>query len=242
MIEVDDKQFTKIIKELFKYYCYKTKCNLNIVFEEKNDKYFYTFNYTENTSVYNFTKIIQKDYPQYFNVDWLFDYFNFQFTKWTGVLELKQQSKELLELKLHWIFGKKALTSFLNKTKQQMYFYHSKFFPIYQIKKEDIVSFLVKKNLIKESANTSIEDDTIITFNPLNIEEENLKKLKYNKIEGFYICLEYTTLFKYSSNFCKECTFKLNCKKFLRKTYPKLHQKRLARELTKKRLKENESK
>lgn len=224
---IDITKLAPILKGCFLFYSYKIG---NFILDIRGEKT-YKFDYTENTSLYNFANSLKEKNPQYLNIEWLFDYFNAQFTYWSFIKEQKEKNGTFYQIKLHWVLGKKALNRYLTRTQKDIYFYHSKFYPTYDIKKEDLIEFLRVKGFIKEEEDVIIEEDKIIKINPLQDKEEKIKNRYFNKIEGFYLCINYTTLFKYNSSFCKECNYKNKCKKLLKKTYPKIYQKRLANKI-----------
>lgn len=207
-LKLREDKLSLIFKEIFLYYIKKIDCSVVN----------YRFNYTENISLDNFCKEILNNRKQYININWIFDFFNYQFTYWDFIKREKEKSGESLKIMLHWIIGSKALNRYLNRTNKDTYFYHSVFFPKYNIKKEDIINFLIDKGLIEDLQEIQI----------LNNIEEEYKKINFGKIEGFYNCINYTTLFKFNSPICSKCIYKNNCKVLLKKTYPDLYQKRLS--------------
>lgn len=218
-----------ILKECFLFYSFKID---NCYYNEIGEKT-YNFNYTENTSLYNFANFLKEKNPHYLTVDWLFDYFNTQFTYWSFIKDSKERDNgEKYYIMLHWVLGQKALKRYLAKTKKDTYFYHSNFYPKYEIKKDNLIEALrIKGFIIEEEDSTIVEEDKLITINPLKDSEERQKKKLHNTIEGFYICLNFTTLFKFNSPLCMSCVYKNACKKQLKMRYPNLYQKRFANKL-----------
>lgn len=232
IVSLDINKVPSILKECFLFYSFKIGNYLPSVNNEKK----YVFNYTENSSLYNFANFIKEKKEYFLTINWLFDYFNYQFCYWNFVKEEKEKNnKEIYLIQLHWILGKKALKRYDSRTSKDSYFYHSSFFPKFQIKKNDLIDFLEeKKCLIIERKD---EEDKEIKFNTINKKEENIKAKKYNTLDGFNLCLNFTTLFKFESSYCKKCNWKDNCKKILKNTYPKIYQKRVAQKVIKNRLK-----
>lgn len=235
---LDTEKFHLILKECFLFYSFKIgNCTYNTLGEK-----IYKLNYTESTSLYNFTKFLKDKHQEYLNIDWLFDYFNYQFTYWDFIRTSKlKDSKEYL-INLHWVIGQKALKRYLTRTKKDTYYYNSVFYPKYIIKKQELIDFLNIKNFIEEKEDeTVLEEDRVIIINPLNKEEEALKLQKYNTNEGFFLCLSFTTLFKFNSDTCINCIFKNKCKSVLKQKYPVLYQKRFANKiiLQRRKLEEN---
>ena len=239
MIKINQDKISYILKECFCFYSFKIG---NVLFSSDNKAYINKFNYTENTSLYNFSNFLKEKNNQYLTIDWLFDYFNFQFTYWSFIKESKNKNGDYnFLIMLHWVLGKKALKRYLNKTSKDTYFYHSNFYPKYNINKNDLIELLENKQYLVVEKEDIIEEDKIILINPLNYKEEENKKRKYNTIEGFFICQQYTTLFKFNSNLCKNCKFKINCKKILKNNYPILYQKRFANKIIMERKKREEN-
>lgn len=231
-------KFSLILKECFLFYSFKIDNCIYTTLKEKT----YKFNYTENTSLYNFSKFLKEKNPQYLTIDWLFDYFNYQFTYWSFVRDSNIKNNPDYLINLHWILGQKALKRYLARTKKDTYYYQSVFFPKYEIRKNDLIELLnSKKFLIEIQDETILEEDKVVQINPLNIREENIKEKKLNTIEGFYSCISFTTLFKYNSKICLSCKYKSNCKTLLRKKYPALYQKRFANKMILQRKKEEEN-
>jgi hypothetical protein len=231
------EKFPLILKECFLFYSFKID---NCIYTNLGEKT-YKFNYTENTSLYNFAKFLKDKNPQYLTIDWLFDYFNYQFTYWSFVRESKIKEDPKYLINLHWILGQKALKRYLARSKKDTYYYNSVFYPKYEIKKNDLINILNLKDFIREiEEETYLEEDKVIQVNPLNKEEELNKEKKLNTIEGFYFCLNYTTLFKYNSNVCLRCTYKVTCKNLLKKRFPILYQKRFANKMMLQRKKEED--
>lgn len=227
IIALDIDKIPTILKECFLFYSYKIHNYIVCI----DGKIKYELNYTENSALYNFAKFLRENKKHYLTIEWLFDYFNYQFSYWNFIKENKEKNGGLYLIQLHWVLGKKALKRFDEKTQKDTYFYHSNFFPKFQIKKDDLINKLKEKNLleIKEEK----EKDKVIIFNKLNKKEEELKQKKLNTIEGLQICLNFTTLFKFDSPICKICNYNIPCKKILKKTYPKLFQKRVAQKFVK---------
>ena len=231
IVNLNVDKIPSILKECFLHYSYKINNCITTISGSKQ----YTFNYTENSSLYNFANFIKENKAHYLTIDWLFDYFNYQFSYWNFIKEEKEKNGGLYLIQLHWILGKKALKRFDSRSNKDSYFYHSNFFPKFQIKKEDIVEALDKKGLV-EIKDDSEEEDKSELLNELNKKEEQYKKLKYGTIEGFNICLNFTTLFRFDSELCQKCKYKTNCKKTLKVNYPKLHQKRIAQKFIRNRI------
>lgn len=230
-IELNKNKIPLILKEFFMFYSFRiNNCKI-----DSFGKKYYKLNYTENTSLYNFSKFLKNEKSQYLNIDWLFDYFNIQFTYWDFIRSNKEKNGEKYFIMLHWILGKKALKRYLNRSSRDTYFYHSSFFIKYEIKKSELLEDLKNKNFIIENKENFIEKDKIININPLISQEEILKKEKYNTLEGFYICQEFTTLFRFNSNLCLKCINKIRCKKQLKNRFSELYQKRLANKIILKR-------
>lgn len=195
-----------ILKECFIYYSNKIKNPIS------------KFDYTEVTSLKNFSKYLIDNKEYFLNINWIFEYFNYQFCYWNYIKEEKEKkTKEVYKIKLHWILGQKALYRYNHKNRSSSYFYHTIFFPKFNIRREDLIEFLLEKKIISKIKKKS----------KLNIKEESIKKIKYNTIEGFSLCINFTTLFTFKSDLCNNCKFKLNCKKILKNNYPKIFQKRL---------------
>ena len=73
--------------------------------------------------------MLSEKHKEYISVDWLFDYFNYQFTYWSFYKTQKEKLGEQdVKICANWVLGKKALTRFLSKTQRDSYFYHSVFF------------------------------------------------------------------------------------------------------------------
>lgn len=222
-LTLDADKLPKILKECFLLYSF----NIGNCFYEKNGEKRYRFNYTENTSLTNFSKLLIQKSPQYLNLNWIFDYFNYQFTYWDFIFQQKKDKGEDYLIQLHWILGQKALKRFLSRTDKDTYFYHSSFYPKYKINREDLFKLFEKYNFFVETEDKEgIEKKEQKLF--LNDVEENIKKRKYNTLEGFYLCQEFSTLFKYNSPLCKKCNYKDICKKELKKNFPDLFSKRFA--------------
>lgn len=234
-IYLDIDKVPTILKECFLFYSFNIKNYLPTIDNKKQ----YNFNYTENSSLYNFANFIKENKKYYLNIDWLFDYFNYQFTYWSFIKESKEKNGGIYIIQLHWILGKKALKRFDNKTSKDSYFYHSNFFPTYQIKKENLIEWLEKKECLRVEDFDLEDKKKLEALNTLNKKEENFKEKKYNTIEGFNICLNFTTLFRFDSILCKRCNFKSKCKRILKNNYPKLYQKRISQKIIRNRL-ENE--
>ena len=224
MIKLKEDKLPKILKECFIYYSYQIN---NI---RKGAKY--KFNYTENTSLYNFVNILQKEFPQYKTIDWLFDYFNFQFNLWDFIKASNEaKTGKSYKIMLHWMLGKKGLNRFLKKDSKDEYFYHSSFLPKYNIRKKDLINHLDNLDLLVIENKISNSKDVVMVINPLIDREEREKKKYFNTTRGFYNCLQETTLFKFISPSCKKCKFKSSCRKVLRREYPTLYQKRFANKI-----------
>lgn len=227
VVLLDINKIPSILKECFLLYSFKIHNYIISI----DGKIKYNFNYTENSALYNFSKFLKDNKKYYLTIDWLFDYFNYQFSYWNFIKESKEKNGGFYAIQLHWVLGKKALKRFDEKTQKDIYFYHSSFFPKFKIKKEDLIKKLQEKELLEIEEEK--EDDKIIVFNNLNKREEEIKQKRYNTIEGFQVCLNFTTLFKFNSPSCKNCFYKENCKKVLKKNYPKIFQKRVAQKLIK---------
>lgn len=226
IFSLNENKIPSILKECFLYYSYAIN-NCIIIKGEKQ----YKFNYTENSSLYNFANFIKENKAHYLNIDWLFEYFNYQFTHWNFFKEKKEESGASCLVQLHWILGKKALKRFNEKTSKDSYFYHSSFFPKFKIKKDDLINVLESKNLIE--VKEEYEEDNKVIQNKLNKNEEQYKKIKYNTLEGFNLCINFTTLFRFDSELCQKCKYKKSCKKILKKNYPRMYQKRIVQNFAK---------
>ena len=222
VVVLNTDKIPSILKECFLFYSYKIHNYIISI----DGKVKYDFNYTENSALYNFANFLKENKKHYLTIDWLFDYFNYQFSYWNFIKESKEKDGGLYLIQLHWILGKKALKRFNEKTQKDSYFYHSNFFPKFQIKKEDLIEVLQNKNLLETEEEEEV--DKIIIFNGLNKREEELKQKRYNTIEGLEICLNFTTLFRFDSPLCENCNYRMSCKKTLRKNFPKIFQKRVA--------------
>jgi len=218
---INEEKLHLVLKECFLFYSKR-------ITESSNNKRTFPLNYTETTSIYNFSKYLKDKHKEYISLDWIFDYFNYQFTYWDWWKVQKEKNGNDSTIMANWVLGQKALKRFLSKTQKDSYFYHSSFFSKYKIQKQEIINLIELKFLFLDI----IEEEEEKILNPLNILEEETKKKYYNTIEGFSSCLNFTSLFKFTSPLCKECSWKIKCKIVLKQNYPKLYQKRLANKIS----------
>ena len=84
------------------------------------------------------------------------------------------------------------------------------------------------KNKVKLYKKLSSDDKkTFSSFKYLNKYEEQDKRLFFNTLNGFELCLNSTTLYNPSSNLCRKCSFKNLCLKVLIKHNKNLFKYRL---------------
>ena len=100
-----------ILKECFLFYSQKIH-NYIISIDGKMK---YELNYTENSALCSFSNFLKENKKHYLTTDWLFNYFNYQFSYWNFVKESKEKSGGLYLIQLHWVLGKKALKRFDEK-------------------------------------------------------------------------------------------------------------------------------
>lgn len=227
MYILDTNKIPSILKECFLFYSYRIHNYIISI----DGKIKYEFNYTENSALYSFSNFLKENKKHCLTIDWLFDYFNYQFSYWSFIKEKKEKTGETYLIQLHWVLGKKAFKRFESKSDKDTYFYHSNFFPKFKLKKEELIEALQNKGLLFIEEDK--EEDKLISFNSLNIKEENIKKQKYNTVEGLELCLNFTTLFKFNSPLCEECNYRMTCKRTLKKNYPKVFQRRVAQKFIK---------
>ena len=83
----------------------------------------------------------------------------------------------------------------------------------------------VSRKVHRDSSKSS-KDDFLKLKEVDNIEEE-AKEQKHNSIEGFNICLEFTTYWNPESKYCIDCNYKEDCKKVLKERCTPLYQWRM---------------
>lgn len=80
--------------------------------------------------------------------------------------------------------------------------------------------------VIRKIAKKKVDEDYYLDLINVIETEESEKRIDYNKISGFAICLETTTLYNPKSSLCKSCSFKIECAKTLKKRNPGLYKYR----------------
>lgn len=220
---INEEKLHLVLKEFYMFYISKIDKNYS-----KSDKRYITLNYTETTSVYNFSKYLKEKHSEYNNLNWIFDYFNYQFTYWDWWQTQKEKNGESVKIMANWVLGQKALKRFWSKTQKDTYFYHSSFFVKYKIQKKDLFDLLEQKNLFSDD----VVEDEVKILNPLNSQEEEVKKKYLNTKNGLINCIEFTTLFKFTSPICEECIWKEKCKIILKTNFNDLYNKRLANKIS----------
>lgn len=194
----------KLICELYQEFFRQISLNKNYIYipdssGNKKDQYL----------IVMFIKFLNKNYNQQVDMNFLIDYFKFQFSHYAGTVNSKYGRNSIM---IHWIIGPKAIKRWKERDVRKKYIVKIK------LKKEVEINL---KNVFKINNN----NDKI--FNKIYDYEERDKERFFNEDIAFNYCLMLTTLFNPKSKFCSGCRFKENCKKVLRENHPNIYKNRI---------------
>lgn len=180
----------------------------------KNLKYKFFPTGSAQKQIGNFLVLLKKENKHTIGINYLFDYFTFQFDYWDGLeLEIKESFSN--KVVLSYIIGPKAYKRY--KLRDQYYDWQiqdSRIFKKYGIDKSEY------KKLFQEIKKGEYDETPI-------------KLLNYGTDKGFNNCLMFTTLYNHRNLICFKCIYKVECKKLLEVNYPKKYEERGYNKLSK---------
>lgn len=165
---------------------------------------------SDHLIICRFIKFLKQDYNQQADINFLVDFFKFQFSHYVGI----KTSYGTNAIMLHWIIGPKAI----ERWKQR------------DVRKKWIVRVKLKNDVELKLLTTYKkinQKDEKQVFLLIHKHEERDKAKHHNTNKGLNYCAFTTTLFNPKSTFCTSCIFKENCKILLSKNHPKLHKLRI---------------
>lgn len=170
----------------------------------------YKINKRDRSLICSFVGWLNKNYKPYqLNEAFLIQYFEYQFSRYSGVVTPKGKNN----IMLNWLIGVKAQQAWSER----------------KISKRYIVRWRCNKDF-QLKLKTAFKKEIRVIDNPflkLNPNEEHEKQRFYNKPTGYIYCADMTTLYNPASKLCEGCIFKAECIERLQLNLPKLYKIRL---------------
>lgn len=163
-------------------------------------------NKKDQLMICKFIKFLRKDYNQQYDINFLIDYFKFQFSHYAGV-KTKYGTNAIM---IHWIIGPTAIKRWQDRDVRKKW--------LVRVKLKSEVQLKLFK-VYKQKLNNDFV--TVYAY-------EEVDKMRYHNTEnGFAYCRFMTTLYNPASSACKTCIFKDKCKTILQENHPKLYKLRI---------------
>lgn len=159
-----------------------------------------------------FINWLNKEYNGQVDINFLIDYFRFQFSHYIGV----KTSYGRNIIMIHWIIGQGAVKRWKERDVRKKWIVRVK------LKNEVQLKLTSTYNKIKRNKEN--------IFLKIYQYEENDKRRFYNTIKGFQYCLFTTTLYNPKSDLCSGCDFLIDCQDLLNVNHPKLYKLRIDNE------------
>ena len=160
-----------------------------------------------------FIKWLKTEYKEQADINFLIDYFKFQFSHYVGIKTAYGRNV----IMLHWIIGEGAIKRWKERDVRKKWIVRVKL-------KNDVQLKLVNTyNKIKKRDNKHI-------FLKIYDYEEKDKQRFFNSVKGFQFCLHMTTLYNPKSKLCSSCDFCIDCQDILNVNHPKLYKLRIDNE------------
>jgi len=153
--------------------------------------------------------------PEQRTVNLLVQYFEFQFSRYSGGYSRNHGKNKIM---LTWLVGKKAIGEWETRDVRRKWFV--------RIKLNEEVGLRLQKAFRNERAEKAVAR-TLSVFNNMSDIEETAKQRFYNTVEGYLYCDMMTTLYNPQSKWCKGCEHAEECTERLRQMYPKLYNSRI---------------
>lgn len=197
----------KIICELYTEFFRQVSLNKNFTYIPRNYG-----NLKEQLIIVRFIRWLKEDYNEQFDINFLVDYFKFQFSHYSGIQT--KYGKNIIML--HWIIGDKAIKRWKTRDVRKKWIVRVKLRNEVELKLVETFNRIKKQDKINQSIFTKIQ----------NYEEEDKIRF-FNTIKGLNYCMLMTTLYNSKSELCSRCNFKEPCKKTLNENHPKLYKLRI---------------
>lgn len=175
-----------------------------------NKNYKHKITRRDRLLICRFIKWINKKYHStQINESLLIQFFEFQFSRYSGIATPKGKNVILL----HWIVGPKAIKEWENRV----------------VKKRYLVTWRINKEfkLQLKKAFVEVKVKSNIFLLKVSAYEEQSKVRFYNSPEGYVYCGQMTTLYNPLSDLCKECNYKQDCQERLKLNFEKLYKLRI---------------
>ena len=192
-------------EDLYTEFFRQVSLNKNFVYKPKNHGLL-----KEQLIICRFIKWLNKEYNQQVDINFLIDYFKFQFSHYSGVNT--QYGKNVIML--HWIIGQKAIDRWKNRDVRKKWLVRVKLKNEVELKLTQTYNNINKKR--KQNK-----------FKDIYKYEENDKRRFHNTEKGFQYCLYTTTLYNPLSKLCESCKFNIDCRDILNVNHPKLYKERI---------------
>ena len=160
-----------------------------------------------------------KDGLQRVDVEWINNYFAYQFDYWVWMIDKSPEGRYKYGFKtisFSWIVGKKAYDRY---RKNSVNAFKMKLCRTINGAKLDVF------NKFKHFSSVNIKAMKSVFVDGTD-EEEETKELAYNTEEGYYLCLASTTMYNDKSKLCLSCVNRRNCKEELKEHLPAIYKLR----------------
>lgn len=198
----------KIICELYTEFYRQASLNTNFTF---TPMYFRRGN-KDHLLICRFIKFLKTDYKDQVDINFLIDFFKFQFSHYCGVRT--QYGKNAIMIQ--WIIGPAAIKRWRERDVKRKWLVRVKLKNEVELKLTHTFNQLTRERRRENQTFTKIYDY-----------EEIDKSRHFNTEVGFQFCLYNTTLYNPKSKFCSTCNFRNECEKILQNNHPNLHKIRI---------------
>jgi hypothetical protein len=186
-----------------------------VVYEELFRQATLNKNYKHRTTrvdrllICRFIKWINKKYhSSQINETLLIQFFEFQFSRYSGIKTPKGKNVILL----NWLIGQKAIMAWEDRV----------------IKKRYLVTWRCNKEFrlkLNKAFAVKVKGSSFLL--KINQYEEQSKNRFYNSPEGYIYCGQMTTLYNPLSDLCQGCNYKKECEERLKINFEKLYKSRI---------------
>lgn len=195
----------------------KVSVTYEFFIQEISNKFDFDFkpNRNEKALIKNFCAYLEEQFSskETIGVDWLFNYFSFQFNYWLDKIT-RRGSSGIADLS--WIIGDKAYARWEERTPQFKYFVDKGLLLFYKGIKKSKLEFLLQETPKR------LHKDLL----EIDIAEEIEKKRFYGQKRGLLHCSSTTTLYHHRSPLCSNCSFRNECFILLESNYKVIFEKR----------------